>query len=215
MSDCPDVEALAALSGLSADDPRRAHVESCPRCRARLIALEEFVAASGSDVPEAEWHVAEAELRRRRVSDGLVSPPARPPAVRRTWTRAVWRPVFAAAASLVVMIAGAWWVVQSRHEPTLRALPGDEWIPSVESRGAAVTIAWRATPGADQYRVVFLDASLEPVATLEVGPALEARVGREALPGGLAHGQAVMVEVHAIRGPDEVARSRAVPLTLP
>jgi hypothetical protein len=215
MNDCLDFETLAALSDLSADDPRRVHVESCPRCRARLIALKEFVASSGSDVPDAEWRAAEAELRRRRVSDGLVSPPARPPAVRRTWTRAVWRPVFAAAASLVVVLAGAWWVMQSRHEPALRALPGDEWIPSVGSRGAAVTIAWRATPGADQYKVVFLGASLEPVATLEVGPALDARVRRESLPGGLAHGQAVMVEVHAFRGPDVIAQSRAVPLTLP
>jgi hypothetical protein len=215
MSDCLEFEALASLSGLPAGDPRRVHVEGCPRCRARLIALEEFVAASGSGVPDAEWRVAEAALRRRRVSDGLVSPPAAPPAARRTWMRAEWRPVLAAAAAVVVVSAGSWWVTKSHHEPALRAVPGDEWTLAVGTREAGVTIAWLAAPGADQYRVVFLDASLEPVATLEVGPALETNVRRDSLPVGLSHGQAVMVEVHAFRGADAIARSRAVPLTLP
>ena len=215
MSDCLDLEALASLSGLPAGDPRRAHVESCPRCRARLVALEEFVAGTGSDVPDAEWLAAKAALERRRVSEGLAARPATPPVVRPTWTRALWRPVFAAAATLVLVSAGVWWTTQSRHEPALRAVPGDEWTIAVGTREAAVTIAWLASPGADQYRVVFLDASLEPVATLEVGAALEATVRRDSLPGGLSHGQAVMVEVHALRGAEAIARSRAVPITLP
>lgn len=214
MSDCLDFEALASLSGLPGGHPRRAHAESCPRCRARLLELEEFLAGSGSDVPNAEWRVAEAELLRRRVSDGLVAPAA-PPVVRPSWARAMWRPMLAAAATLVLVSAGMWWAGQNRHEPAMRNVGGGEWTPSVVIGKAGVAVGWPATPDADQYRVVFLDASLEPVATLEAGSALEALVRGDSLPEGLAHGQAVMVEVHAYRGAEAIARSRAVPLTLP
>ena len=214
MDECPDFEALASLSRLPAGDARRAHLEGCARCQARLLSLEEFLAPSSDDLPEDEWRAAEAELRRRRAHDGLVAPSRGVGSVRRSRTLTAWRPAFAAAAAIVI-VAGAWLVVRGRHEPELRGVPGGDWVPTVETRGPIATIAWRALPGADNYRVVFLGASLEPVATLDVGPALEARVPRDSLPAGLSHGQPVMIEVNALHGPDPVAVSRAVPMKLP
>ncbi|MCB9513646.1 MAG: hypothetical protein H6694_04950 [Candidatus Latescibacteria bacterium] len=49
---CPTVEVLADLAALPADDPRRRHVQDCPRCRARLLDYQDFL-AGGAPVSAA------------------------------------------------------------------------------------------------------------------------------------------------------------------
>ena len=42
---CPAVETLAELAALPPGDPRRRHLDTCPRCQARLATYEEFLRA--------------------------------------------------------------------------------------------------------------------------------------------------------------------------
>ena len=212
---CPDLESLAELGRLPEGDPHRAHVDGCARCRARLISLAVFVDPASDDLPDSEWRTAEAELGRRRVRDGLV-PPVRELSAqrRRAWGSRSWRPALAFAAVLLA-VSGAWIGLRGRHEPVMRSADGAEWAPAIVQHGGALTLTWRAVPEANRYRVRFIDATLEPIATLEAGAALEVRVRADSLPTGLSRGQSVMVQVDALSGTDSIASSRAVPLQLP
>ena len=49
MNDCIPVEEMGTLSGLPADDERRRHVASCPRCSSLLFVYEQFVRAEAVD----------------------------------------------------------------------------------------------------------------------------------------------------------------------
>lgn len=40
---CPDIDELARLIDLAAGDPRREHLDDCPRCRAQAMVLREFL----------------------------------------------------------------------------------------------------------------------------------------------------------------------------
>src|SRR5262245_59388866 len=61
MNECIPVDQLGTLKQLNADDPRRRHAESCPRCSSLLFAYEEFTKAdqrADARVAEAEAHLA-------------------------------------------------------------------------------------------------------------------------------------------------------------
>ena len=57
VQNCIDIEKIAEILELQADDPRRIHLEECPRCSSALLAYRAFLKAetvSGSDPDEAE-----------------------------------------------------------------------------------------------------------------------------------------------------------------
>lgn len=60
---CPDVAELDRLLELPLEDPRRSHLERCPRCRARLSALRAFENPA-SIPPAADLAAARAQVSR-------------------------------------------------------------------------------------------------------------------------------------------------------
>ena len=63
--ECVRIEHMADIELLPADDPRRRHVESCPRCRAVYAAYRDFMAPAAADAgPEQARARLEAALER-------------------------------------------------------------------------------------------------------------------------------------------------------
>jgi hypothetical protein len=214
---CPDFETLATWRDLPASDERRTHVESCPRCRARLAALDEFVAPSADDLPAGEWNAAREELRRRRPADERLSsrPFAVDVAARRAPSRWRFARLVGTLGAVVAVGAVAWFGLRARPAPALRESGPTAWAPTVERRGGTIRIAWPAVPQADAYRLLVSGPSLEPVATLDAGARLETELRVDSLPAGLAPHRAFVVQAEALRGTDVLATSRAVPLRIP
>ncbi|MEO5617901.1 MAG: hypothetical protein ABIS67_09025 [Candidatus Eisenbacteria bacterium] len=130
-----------------------------------------------------------------------------------------------AMAAVVLAVAGAGLVASLLRQPqgdTLRgiappAVPG-VWEARPEARAmrnAGLMLNWTAAPGADRYTVEFVSPDLDELDRVEGITSLELVLTREALPRGLAPGAQVSWRVLAFRGSDEIARSPAVPVTLP
>lgn len=188
---CPPVESIADLLELPHHDPRRAHLDACPRCRARAAAFVSFMSAS--DIPGADPGKAQAHLG--DVLDAAIGHP--PSATRassrpregtsvsrfRRWLAALGapalRPVFAAAALLVT--AGVIWFAQPSREAdrVLRGPVGGAAMASpegLEARpvGSDVWLTWRSVAGADGYEIVIYAPDLSVLARL--GPMADTTV---------------------------------------
>jgi hypothetical protein len=130
-SGCPPIEKLEELLALEARDPRRAHLEDCPRCRARATAFRAFLALE--PLPEG----SRLEEARRRLSDamreeaaarlpGWESASAEPPHRRRGWRSEMrW----------IARRSRSWWELW-RSRPAWRT----HWAPAF----ALVTLALAA-----------------------------------------------------------------------
>ena len=70
-------------------------------------------------------------------------------------------------------------------------------------------LAWSAEPGADAYRVVFLDGSLREIARTPARPGTRLALESAALPDGLVHDAEVAWYVEALAGGDVVAKTAA------
>lgn len=218
---CFQPEALAEIAELSAGDPRRAHLEGCARCRARLAAFASFMAEE--PVPAGADPV-DAEARLSAVLDDLIgrpgddrstgfAPVTRLP-VRRE--RQPMRLVLALAAVLVVAVGlRVATQVGDGGQPTT-VLRGDKdpvaaaFQPSSTPLSEGIVqLAWQPVPGAEGYRVVLIGADLRETAQHEVGSQTRLDLG----PDDLA--DAAFWRVIALRGGDPVARSAAQPLNVP
>lgn len=146
----------------------------------------------------------------------------------RGWFRAMlpggMRNAFAVAA-LIVVAGAAWLVIDARRDDRAPVMRGDDPamseealatkpVPEVLADGL-VRLEWAPSPEADGYAVVFLSADLEEIARV---PGLEQThldLVPGAAPAGLQSGRQVLWRAVAMRGSDEVARSRARPITVP
>jgi len=178
---CLLIEELEQLSRLRDDDPRRRHVEDCPRCAARLSSLRLFLdpldPAAGADPEAAEAHLRAAlrrSVRPRRA--GRILPPA-------------W--VLAAAAAALLLL----WIGLPR--------PGFDSRPSERLRGEAIaptspgTATWDADgtlqlrwPPLDDARgaaVVLTDLDLAELARIPLTRPDRIRLRPEELPAPLRH----------------------------
>ena len=151
---CPGSAALAALADGTLGEPSRtpvvAHVAGCEEC---LDTVEMLVRMDGGGVP-----VLPADLKAAALA---IVP--RPSVQRR------WRPVLAAAATVILGVGG-WYYVQQRAlvvpgphaiaEDRVRNAQSDSQLPHVvrpaagqRVRGNALSIEWRQTSAALAYRV--------------------------------------------------------------
>jgi hypothetical protein len=195
---CFDLEELAEVVGLEPSDPRRQHLEACPRCQALAMVFTEFL-RDRSVPPESNPEDAAARLQaafEEELSGGFAPdhPPARSsspsptqgsPRARITprfpWLRATGlRPVLAAA--VMVLVAGALylnaeWRTGRDRSDVLRGAPSTpsratatgSWLLPVETDATGIRILrWRAVPGADAYEVRFFGADLRDFA--RIGP---------------------------------------------
>ncbi len=208
-SRCIPVEELARVRGLPEDAPERAHIVSCPRCRATLLALAEFERAD-ENLPAAAGAPRAHERLDRAIASLTAEPAASASGPAGGWLRRLFAPPamrFATGfAALAVIAAGAWLATRpatERSAPAERVVrgeaPGTGAVVRTLDDGWVVT--WAPVEGADGYDVVFLDRDdLREVARVEGVREARLELRRAALPAGISPGESLLVEVDAMTG---------------
>jgi hypothetical protein len=191
MVDCLSLEELGALLDLDADNPRRRHAETCPRCAALLESLRSFAEMEplppGADLGDADARLD--ALRRERIE--APGAPARDaeagailgssdgnPVLRvvESLTRGRLRPVLALAAFFLIAL-GFWRILDRPQEmravSVLRGESGDRassprLVSATVDGSAELRLTWRRCVGASAYRVALIGPDLEDLRTFEV-----------------------------------------------
>lgn len=225
---CIPVEDLEAVSRLPGEDPRRRHLDVCPRCSARWSELRDFLLFTPAP-SEAQPDAARRRLQQWLDTELLAPSAERRPDSRRAWVsreRWAWATDlrFAAAAAAVVLV-GVFWAWQrppvpipgaalrgegtrlqgsmSRSLFTLSLAPG--------SRGDDVRLRWTAVANADAYEVTLLASDLSVLSRMEVRGRTGFAVPDSAL--GTRAGRApTLARVRALRRGDEISLSGFVRL---
>ena len=204
-----DIQEIANLSGLPADDPRRRHLDECPRCRGLAEAQALFLQPGDTDDLDG-LGASDAQLQ-ERLASALSQPPARTGRVRR---RRLW---LAAAAVLAVCAIGL--AADDLLRQRLLAPPQvGERLRGTESASDLILtsgdgrlhLTWPTAPAADTYRFVFFDAASHEIGGRSVEHTADEPVTcelrREDLPAAVR-----FYQVYAISYGDTVARSSMVP----
>ena len=226
--DCVPEEALGDVLALPASDPRRAHLDTCPRCRALVLSYEAFLSPDPEHAAlygAAEKQALDAERERLL---GTPSGDAGPAAGRRrgepTGTATAWwtplfaprlRPAWALAAvavvaTLVVLLPRGRDAELGREVRGLADRPLALAEPVFDA--GSVRLAWRGAAGAERYEVRFFSAALEPVASVDAGADTTVSVTAERLPAAFGRGELVLYRVVALLDGDELAVSETRPL---
>ncbi len=223
---------IAAASRLPEDDPRRRHLDACPRCRTLHVRHQQFIAPP-AHLPAAELRDAEdrlAEFLAREVAPddatGHVLDPGR---VRheRARTRGPWgwfgAPAVAFAAAALV-VAGVLLVQRPgglehasgvlRGQASGGPDSGMVRMAPTTRAGGRVELRWRAVQGADRYEVRLYSPELRALAVL--GTARETvLVLAPGAVAGAASGDTLLWRVAALRGEARIARTDLGILRLP
>lgn len=216
-SKCIEAGALDEILASAVTDPRRRHLESCPRCRA--LAENYALFLSPPDDDPALTDRAQAKLDAFR--DRLLAPTDPIAAPRRAMSGAApwWRGLFAPAArpawalAGVLVIAGAWYVTRpSPPSPADIRLRGEQRIemPLAAPRyldANTLVLGWRSMPEAARYEVRFYSTSLTEIGRRDAGTDTLLRIAVGQLPPTYARGESVLYRVVALQGGDEISRS--------
>lgn len=192
---CEPIETLRQAAALPAGDPRRDHVEACPRCAARLAALASFL--DGGDVPAG----ADPDAADRRLAAALRDERNR----RSAGGRRFGAGLLALAAVLLLLVVGPGLLGDHEGPPASGTLRGDAAPDAFALRAEGRTLSWNAIPGADAYEVILYDDSLAPL-----GEPIAIR-GATSLELDLDGPAPAYWRVTARRGGDPLASSPAVP----
>jgi len=229
---CLSVEELDGVLGLDSAHPRRRHLESCPRCGARLLVYREFIEdlspAPGSDTRDAAVRLRQAfdeELGRGPIREGAG---ARPASLRAGWFRSLtMKPAW--ALGVVLLVAGAYYAglhYRSTREASdlLRSTPPPGAVPDggrielLAPRivpGGEIEMRWNAVPNADSYRVRLIGADLADLAHFEPVPDTWLSLRPDQIPRNLSSGEVIGWEVVALRAGQEIARSPVSTIRIP
>ena len=202
--DCLSIEELERVRALAADDPRRLHAETCPRCASLLAGLQLFndpsEPAAGAKLEDAERHLAE------------ILDPRRLPAHRhRRRPRRQWF-LLAGAAAVVLLALGV-----PRHTavaPSPPVLRGEGQMPASLPHGTALwkedgalTLSWPPFSGGDHVEVVFLALDLHEVARISANEGNQLVLNRIDLPSLLKEGEAVLWSAVSMKDGEEIAHT--------
>ena len=228
MSDtCYCIEELEELALLVAGDPRLAHLESCPRCRAQLASYRAFM--SPADLP-AEARPDDAHIRiaaaleqaifakdpaaaevSAPVQSGLANPLAR---LLHSLARPMWRPAWGLVAILLIFV-GSQQVWQAAHRggnpQILRGGTGDPAkLPAEAARVSAdgcILFSWEAVPDADSYQVHVYGSDLSTLVVLDAGVQCSLAVRPNEIPAPVGDDHQLWWRVIALQGADEINSS--------
>ena len=222
---CVDVEQIEGLLALSDDDPRRRHLDECPRCKAVLTSYLAFIeanTAAGADPDAAEARLAGyletvtgfSPSRRAETvagNDGFVS----------KLTRALFlRPAWAAAALVVVAAGILWWSPWSQPERVLRdtpqgvpgaGIPLDLHAPQIQP-GNFILLTWEPLEGAEEYQVRLYGEDLAEIVRFQPTEAPSLSLDRSKLPEETP--AVVLWRVAALQDGDEIGISEPAPLQI-
>lgn len=221
---CIDEQALGDVLALPESDPRRRHVDECPRCRALAVSYRQFLEPSSEEA--ASFGTAED----RRLTDfrerltGVAAAPSAPmpdakaraaaPAPR-SWSDRLFAPALRPVWALVA-IAIAFGVMQlapksphrSATAPVLRGGSAHELATATPSYAAnGVTLAWSANPEADQYQLRFFSSALTEIGRRDLGRDTSVTLAIADLPAAYAGGETILWRVVALKGGDEIETS--------
>jgi hypothetical protein len=205
--ECVRIEHMADIELLPPDDPRRRHLETCPRCRAAYAAYRDFMTPPPDlDTKDARARLEAALEREMAVPASKVAGSIAP---RRS---ARWVGWTAAAAALVV-VAGVLWMrpqaMRPQDAPVLRGPTARTTLalasPVVTPEG--VTLSWTAEPAATAYEVEFYDDAMREVLRVPAGSATRLVLTRAMLGERAAIGTDLAWRVIAIDAAGEMGRS--------
>ncbi len=217
--ECYTVEELGEIAELDPNHPRRAHAESCTRCRSLLIELQEF---RDPQAPPSGARPHEAERHLRAVLEGALR---RAPA--RSWmarfAQTLWkpslRPAWGALAAVAAVLAVVTIVQRDRMPDTIVVRDIDPSAPHTPVLNPPkiletdkFQLSWRPVRDADAYRVLFFDVGLDEVARLEAGSDTVITISSNDLP---PHEGQLLWQVAALRQGDTIGLSRPGGLGLP
>jgi hypothetical protein len=229
MSSCLRREELAALAAVPPGDSRRSHVDACPRCSARLLSYQQFLApeALPSSARAAQSSAVLEEVLRKeilgRAAPGAVAQEHRD-GVRR-WGRLralLWRPILRPvwAVAVIAVITGVAFQVRpwDRHPDHLRgASPVAPPTIQAESRitPEGILLSWVRPPGTTRSLVVLRSADLSELARVDAGEGSSVNLPTDRLaPTGSGSSNANGAgpgarywRVLCLRGVEEVGRS--------
>lgn len=172
MNECIPVEELGALDRLPADNPRRRHVATCPRCSALVFAHDEFIRAQaieGADARGADAHLARFIAERvESMPVETTRPSGGPRGGRGRWFGfALWRPALVGAMLVVMAVAVLRWQPWVTEEIVYRGEPGTQFTGVSATAGDdVVVLRWNAIARADAYRVSILSEDLIEITRL-------------------------------------------------
>jgi hypothetical protein len=180
MNECIPVDQLGTLERLSADDPRRRHAASCPRCSSLLFAYQEFMHAderAGANPVAAEMQLA------RFIATHVEEAPAERVSGTPRRERGRWFDFsmlkFAAvvAASVIVAVSVARWEPWQTKEIVYRGEPAAHFtgVAATAASDGTIELHWDAVKNADAYRVTILSRDLVEIARLAPASQLTAR----------------------------------------
>jgi hypothetical protein len=222
-ANCPPIEMFEDLLMGDPDDPRRMHMNDCPRCRARMTAFATFMQID--PLPEG----ARLEEARRHLTASIRDVAARRSPSRKAWTPfswfrisgPIWKPALGLAS--ILLIVGIFLQVgpDRRIEtgPVLRdaapvAPPG---VPLVSgaSAGGGVQLRWRAVPSAEGYRVHIYGSDLVELSVLELRADTSITLSPDRLAALASSGKPVIWRVGIVRNGDEVSLTPPATFRLP
>lgn len=220
---CPPLEAFAELLRLDAEDPRRRHLEECPRCRARATAFRSFMemepAPAGADREDARRKLCAAI--RHETEHGGGGAESRSPASLRRMLSPAWKPALGltAAAMLIAILVRAPGDRGQTGEMMLRGAGAS--AAAVEAPAAtwgadgSVVLQWPTVAGADGYRVLIYNQDLEEIARLETAREATVILSAERSAAWVPAGEAVFWRVAALSHGDATSLSSPAILRRP
>jgi hypothetical protein len=222
--ECIDIGQFDDVLRLPDGDPRRRHLETCPKCSSQLALYRQFTAAEaigGAKPEEADARLA--EVMRKAIYEGSAAADDRSRSgfFARFFGAIVTKPAWGAvAAALLLAVAVAWWQPWTTEQPVLR---GSDTSPAGLLRvqlvrpdtlaDGSLRLAWNSLENAENYVVRIRNLELEEIATF--GPVSDTTlvVRRSMLPKDAP--SIVLWRVVAMHDGDEIGRSRPASLEFP
>lgn len=221
---CVAEEDLGDTLALPESDPRRTHLETCPRCRALVVSYRQFLEPGGDESNAYGTSEARAldRFRERLTGEAPAAAAAAPsasrgrePRDRESWWSKLFapplRPAWGVLAVLVV-IAGVWIGPRlAPPEPTsaLRGNPEAVLTLSEPVRRAdgGVNLEWHAVPDADRYELRFFSTDLVEIGRRDLGDTTRVDLLNSDLPQTYHAGNIVLYRIVALKGGDEIEAS--------
>ncbi len=232
---CIDIEQMLDALELPADHPRRRHLETCPRCGARLASLRSFLEMSdlpaGVDLENADRRLGHlvhqrivgvrdaAPERRQRPGKGasfllaLIHPLRQQPL----------RPVAALLAIVIAVVGIRLFVYPSQEALDRRLLRGPSAAAGLagslpaprQTETGGLIFTWPSAENASTYRLTIYRADMSEVAAWATQGACSLRLDTGALSVTVHEPGPLYWDVTALRGPDEIERSPLRVLRIP
>jgi hypothetical protein len=222
-----DPNEVARLLALPESHPERVRAMRDPELASLALTLEAFESApAGTDAGALES--VRAALRERLAAASVPRGGPRPRTFVGTaserqsrffgWFSTPASRMAVAFAGVLVVAGISWWGLDrdSRRE-IVRGGENSSTFRMLEPRntGDQLALSWTPVRNAERYHVRFLGPDLGVIADTDAGSSTTIVLRRGALPGGLALGARLAVEVVAMRGGAELATTEARPIRLP